>query len=98
MNSDKMSVCCSSRMKIEERHEILTEFLLGESDPLPELPFLVFWAKEVPKRRVSYTGSTLFPQAATEGAKHHQSLEDISGHLEKHLLLPTCWGVCLDTS
>lgn len=69
---------------MEERCGILTEFLLGESDPLPELPFLVFWAKEVPKRRVSYTGSTLFPQAATEGAKHasvNQYLEDISGHV-----------------
>lgn len=68
---------------MEERCGILTEFLLGESDPLPELPFLVFWAKEVPKRRVSYTGSTLFPQAAIEGAKHalNQYLEDVSGHV-----------------
>jgi len=54
---------------MEERCGILTEFLLGESDPLPELPFLVFWANEVPKRRVSYTGSTLLPQAAMEGGK-----------------------------
>ena len=50
--------------------EAITEVLWGESEPLPELLFFVLWASEVPKRRVSYTGSTLLPQAATEEKAH----------------------------
>ena len=53
-----------------KEEEAITEVLWGESEPLPELLFFVLWASEVPKRRVSYTGSTLLPQAATEEKAH----------------------------
>ena len=44
----------------------ITEVLGGESEPLPEPPFFVLWARDVPNRRASYTGSTLLPHAAKE--------------------------------
>lgn len=35
------------------RKRTITEVPGGELEPLPELPFFVLWAREVPKRRVS---------------------------------------------
>lgn len=54
------------RHLMELKTSSITEVLGGESEPLPELPFFVLWAREVPNRRASYTGSTLLPHAAKE--------------------------------
>ncbi len=49
----------------------LTEFLCGDSDPLVRL---VFCAREVPNLRVSYTGSTLLPQARTKDMSEYYNI------------------------
>lgn len=66
---------------------MLTEVLRGESEPLLQLLFLVLWARDVPKRRVSYTGSTLLPQAAEEG-----TVLSSASHLPPLLGCTTCHG------